>query len=187
MAEQRKIVIVTSLGKVYKGVVDIPNASFRTTDLLNSNSIYWKEPGEKCFENAVLLRDVQLLIGDSAISVKFDKIQVKLAEVIYFYDDLEGITDEKERKRATSMIQKTQEQSQSVDIITTQVGNSFYHLTGTFFGLFKKKSNDKFIPLTEVKLLEIYKKADKWFQCSIDLPHRFVGVSTRHIEALRIR
>lgn len=186
MAEQRRVVIVTSLGKMYRGLVDIPNATFRTTDLLNSSSIFWKDPADKCFENAILFRDVQLVIGGSAISVKFDKIQVKLSEVIYFYDDHEKISDEKEKKRASSMIQKTHEHSQTVDIITKQVSNSFYHLTGTFFGLFKKKSIDKFIPLTDVKLIEIYKKEDKWFQRPIELPHKFIGVSTQYIEALRM-
>jgi len=187
MADQRRVVVVTSLGKMFRGMVDIPNATFRTTDLFNSSSIYWKDPSQKCFENAVLFRDVQMLIGDSAICIKFDRLQVRLEEIIYFYDDQEKITDDREKKRASSMIQKTQEQSQSVDIVTTEVQNSFFHLTGTFFGLFKKKSNDRFIPLTEVKLTEIYRKDDKWFQRAIELPHKFIGVSTRHIEAMRIR
>ena len=187
MTEQRRVVAVTSLGKVYKGMVDIPNATFRTTDLFNSPSIYWTDPDDKCFDNAVLLRDVQLLIGGSAICVKFDMIQLKLSEVIYFYDDQQAITDDKEKMRATSMVQRTEEKSQTVDIITTVVAHSFYHLTGTFFGLFKKKSKDKFIPLTDVKLIEIYKNDGKWFQKTVELPHKFIGVSTRHIEAMRIR
>jgi len=187
MTDQRKVVVVTSLGKMYKGTVDIPNVTFRTTDLFNSPSIYWHDPNDKCFDNAVLLRDVQMLIGGSSICVKFDKIQLKLSEVIYFYDDQQTITDDKEKMRATTMVQKTNEQSQSVDIITTEVLNSFYHLTATFFGLFKKKSNDKFIPLTDVKLIEIYKKGGKWFQKNVELPHKFIGVSTGHIEAMRLR
>lgn len=187
MAEQRRVVVVTSLGKMFKGLVDIPNESFRTTDLFNSSSIYWRDPSDKCFENAVLLRDAQMLISGSAICVKFDKIQLKLSEVIYFYDDQQAITDEKEKMRAATMVQKTKEEAQSVDIITGVVLNSFYHLTGTFFGLFKKKSNDKFIPLTDVKITEIYNKGGKWFQRQVELPYKFIGVSTRHIEAMRIR
>ncbi|GAB4338754.1 MAG: hypothetical protein Kow0089_10970 [Desulfobulbaceae bacterium] len=187
MSDQRKVAVVTSLGKTYRGLVDVPNADFRTTDLFNSANIYWKNPNEKCFENAVLFTDVQLLVGDSTISVRFDRLQIRLSEVIYFYDDRETITDDKEKKRASSMIQKTKEEAQSVDIITAMVANSFYHLTGTFFGLFRKKSNDKFIPLTDVKMIEIYRKGDRWFQRKVDLPHRFIGVGTAHIEALRLR
>lgn len=187
MAEQRSVVVVSSLGKMYKGLVDVPNETYRTTDLFNSASIYWRDSTQKCFENAVLFRDVKMVIGGSAISVKFDQLQIKLSEILYFYDDLEKISDEKEKMRATSMTRKSKEESQSVDIITTEVANSFYHLTGTFFGLFKKKSNDRFIPLTDVKLTEIYHKGDKWFQRQVQLPHKFIGVSTRHIEAMRIR
>ena len=188
MASERKIVLVTSLGKKFVGKVDMPNDTLRTTDLLNSGSIFWKDPSEKCFENAILMHEVQLLIGDSAapVRVKFDKIQVKLAEVILFYDDLESITDAKEKMRAATMVRKTNEEVQTVNIITTEVAGSFYNMTGSFYGLFKKKSNDKFIPLTDVKLTEIYKKEGKWFQREVVLPHRFIGVSTRHIEALRI-
>jgi len=187
MVEQRKVVLVTSLGKKYFGNVDVPNTSLRTTDLFNSGSIYWREPSEKCFENAIQLYDVQLVIDDSPVRVQFEKIQVKLFEIVYFYDDLPSITDEKEKMRATTMVLKTKEQVQTVNIITTPVANSFYNLTGSFFGLFKKKSNDKFIPLTEVKMIEIYNKQEKWFQREIDLPYKFICISTRHIEAVRIR
>ena len=64
--EQRKLVIVTSLGKRYSGKVDLPNASFRTTDLLNSVNVFWKNPNEKCFDNAILMRDVKLFVDDAA-------------------------------------------------------------------------------------------------------------------------
>lgn len=187
MAVQRRVVVVTSLGKVYRGLVDIPSETYRTTDLFNSSTIYWKNPNEKCFDQGFLMREVELTIGGSAIRVKFDKIQIKLSEVIYFYDDQMKITDDKEKIRATSMVQKTREESQTVDIITRQVAFSFYHLSGTFFGLFKKKSNDNFIPLTDVKLIEIYCRGDKWFQKPVDLPHKFIGVSTKYIEAMRMK
>lgn len=187
MVEQRKVVLVTSLGKKYLGKVDIPRSSMRTTDLFNSSSIYWREPGDKCFENAIQLYDVHLVIDDSPVRVRFDKIQVRLSEVVYFYDDQQIITDSKEKMRASTMVQKTKEQVQTVNIITTRVANSFYNLTGSFFGLFKKKSNDKFIPLTEVKIIEIYSKEGKWFQREIDLPFKFICISTNHIEAVRLQ
>jgi hypothetical protein len=84
------------------------------------------------------------------------------------------------------MIQKTQENVKLVTIITRQVLNSFYDISGKFYGLFKKKSNDKFIPLTEAQMVEIYKKQDKWFKREISLPHKFIGVSNLHIESITI-
>lgn len=186
MPDVRKIVVVTSLGKKFVGMVDVPNASLRTTDLLNSGSVYWKDPNDKCFENAILMHEVQLQIEGLGVSVRFDRIQIKLSEIILFYDYQESIADEKEKMRAATMIQKAQEKGQVVNIITTEVADSFYHMTGTFYGLFKKKSNDRFIPLTHVKLIEIYRKEGKWYQKEMELPHKFIGVSTGHIEAVRI-
>jgi hypothetical protein len=186
MAEERKIVVVTSLGKRFTGLVDVPNSTLRTTDLLNSGSIYWKDPSDKCFENAILMHDVYLQIDGLAANIKFDKIQIKISEIILFYDYQESIADDKEKMRAATMVQKTQEKVQVVNILTTEVADSFYNMTGSFYGLFKKKSNDRFIPLTQVKLTEVYKKEGKWYQKEIVLPHKFIGVSTKHIEAVRI-
>jgi hypothetical protein len=186
MADKRKVVIVTSMGKKFSGYIYVPNATLRTTDLLNSPNVYWKDPSEKCFENAIQIHDVQLMVDDSTVCAKFDKIQVKLAEVIYFYDDQATLGDEKEKLRATAMVKKTHESEQHVRIITTEVSNSFYSIKGTFYGLFKKKSNDKFIPITDVSITEIYKKENKWFQKAIELPHNFICISTSHIEATTI-
>lgn len=186
MAEKRRVVIVTSMGKKFNGFVYIPNATLRTTDLLNSPTVYWKDPSEKCFENAIQLHDVQLMVDESTVCAKFDKIQVKLSEVIYFYDDQEIISDEKEKLRASAMVKKTHESAQHVRIITTEVSSSFYSIKGTFYGLFKKKSNDKFIPITDVSITEVYKKDGKWFQRQLDIPHNFICISTAHIEATTI-
>ena len=183
MSGQRKIGIVTSLGKQYNGLIDIPNAALRTTDLFNSSNIYWKDPNEKCFDNAILLRDARIIIDGATVYRKFDKIQVKLPEVFYFYDDFHSIGDAKEKKRAACMIKKTREKAQVVNMITRVVANSFYDITGVFYGLFKKKSNDKFIPLTDVKMLEIYNKQGKWFQREVNLPHKFIGISNLYIES----
>ncbi|MDH3328950.1 MAG: hypothetical protein OEM01_06915 [Desulfobulbaceae bacterium] len=186
MAEKRKVVIVTSMGKRFNGYIYVPNATLRTTDLLNSPNVFWKDPSEKCFDNAIQIHDVQLLVDESTVCAKYDKIQVKLSEVIYFYDDQATISDEKEKMRAESMVQKTHESAQHVRIITTEVSSSFYNIKGTFYGLFKKKSNDKFIPITDVSITEIYKKEGKWFQRPIELPHNFICISTSHIEATTI-
>lgn len=185
-AEQRKIAIVTTLGKKYSGMIDIPNAALRTTDLLNSANIFWKNPNERCYDNAILMYDVSLFIDDLSVYKKFEKIQIKLSEVFYFYDDFQTIGDAMEKIRASTMIKKTQEKVQTVNIISIVVANSFFDITGSFYGLFKKKSKDKFLPLTNASMVEIYRKQDKWFKKEVKLPHKFIGVSNRHIEALNI-
>jgi len=122
------------------------------------------------------------MFGDTALYKKFEKIQIKLSEAFYFYDEFQSIGDEMERKRSSKLIELTQEKIQTVNIITKAVANSFYDIEGTFFGLFKKKSNDKFLPLTDVKMLEIFKRQEKWFKREIILPHKFIGMANSHIE-----
>jgi hypothetical protein len=183
---QRKIVVVTSLGKKYSGLVDIPNPNFRTTDLLNSSNIFWKNPNEKCYDNAIMMYDVRLFIDDNAVYRQFEKIQIKLSEIIYFYDDISDLGDHMEKKRAATMVKQVQEGAQNVNIITKEIANSFYDITGTFFGLFKKKSKDKFVPLTQVTIAEIYKKQDKWTKKINTLPQNFIAVSNQHIESIKI-
>jgi len=183
MVEQRKVVIVTSLGRKYSGLIDIPNAALRTTDLLNSANIFWKDPNEKSFENAILMYDLTLTFDGTAVYKKFDKIQIKLDEILYFYDNFQSIGDETEKKRASTMKEKANERQQTVNIITSVIGNSFYDITGSFYGLFKLKSHSKFLPLTDAKIVEIYKKEDKWFKKEVTLPHRFIGVSNSRIES----
>jgi hypothetical protein len=183
MTEQRKITIGTSLGKKYTGLIDAPSATFRTIDLFNSANIFWKNPNEKCFENAILMYDARLMFGDTALYRKFDKIQIKLPEIFYFYDGFQSMGDEMEKKRTAKLIELTQEKIQTVNIITKVVANSFYDIEGKFFGLFKKKSNDKFLPLTDVKIVEISKKEGKWFKNEIILPHKFIGMANSLIES----
>ena len=75
-ATQRKLAVVTSLGKRYSGLVDVPNSNFRTTDLLNSSFTYWKNPNEKCYDNAILMHDAKLFLDDTSVYRQFDKIQI---------------------------------------------------------------------------------------------------------------
>jgi len=134
---RRQISVVTSLGKKYIGNIDIPSTSMRTTDLLNSSSVFWRNPNDKCFENAILMHDVQLVIDNTALYKKFCKIQLKTSEIIFFYDEHETIGDIQEKARAGSMREKAQEETKTVNIITPVIANSFYDLTGNFYGLFK--------------------------------------------------
>ena len=107
-ATQRKLAIVTSLGKRYSGMIDIPSSNFRTSDLLNSANVFWKNPNEKCYDNAILMYDARLFLDDTAVYRHFDKIQIKLSEIFYFYDEVSILGDEMEKKRASTIIKQSQ-------------------------------------------------------------------------------
>ncbi len=82
------------------------------------------------------------------------------------------------------MLKQTNEDAQTINIITKQVANSFYDITGTFYGLFKNKSKNNFIPLTQANIAEIFRKQDKWVKRNVKLPHDFICVSNDHIESI---
>ncbi|MFO8111535.1 MAG: hypothetical protein R6T92_03405 [Desulfosalsimonadaceae bacterium] len=183
---QRELSIITSMGRRYSGKIDIPSETFRTTDLLNSSNVYWRNPDEKCYENALMMHDVTLYVDDFAVYKRFERIQIKISEVIYFYDELENVGDEGEKKRASFMVKQSNEKPQQVNILTRMAGTSFYDISGTFYGLFRKKSRDKFFPLTQTHIVEIYKKQEKWTRKEIALPHKFIGVNNAFVESVTI-
>lgn len=183
---QRGLNVITSLGRRYSGKIDVPSETFRTTDMLNSSNIYWRNPNEKCYENALMMFDVTLYVEDLIVYKRFEKIQLKISEIIYFYDELENVGDEGEKKRASFMVKQSNESTQQVNILSRTVAASFYDITGEFYGLFKKKSRDKFFPLTQANIIEIYKKEGKWTKKKIDLPHKFIGVNNAHVESVTI-
>lgn len=182
--QRRELVIMTSCGKKYMGSIDIPTTSMRTTDLLNSSAIFWRNPNDKCFDSAILMYDAKLVLDENAVYKRFPKIQIRTSEIIFFYDDLIEAGDVAEKTRAVSMREKSREEMKTVNIITPVIANSFYDISGKFYGLFKKKSHDKFIPLIDASILEIQKNQDKWAKKNIKLAHGFLGISSRYIEAL---
>lgn len=181
---QRRVVLTTSLGKKYIGNIDLPSETFRTTDLFNSSHVFWKNPNMKCYDDTILLHNARLMIDHKTSYKQFDHIQLKLSEIIFFYDDVQEISDESEKKRAHGLKIKVDEKSQTVNIISTPIGTSFYEITGIFFGLFKKKSRDAFVPLTKTEIVEIYKKNDKWTKRKLKLPHDFICISNSHVESI---
>ncbi len=183
---QRKLVLITSLGKKYSGMVDIPNDSFRTTDLFNSKHIYWKNPKIKCHDNAICMNDTRLFVDEKAVYKRFSSMQIKLSEIIYLYDDLEYLGNETEKLRASTMMEKTRENAQRINIITCQVANSFYDIAGIFYGSMRKKSKDAFIPLIQATITEVFKKEEKWFRREVVLPHNFVCISSNYIESMTL-
>jgi len=184
---ERKLTVVTSLGKRYSGLIDIPNPKFRTTDLFNSVYAYWKNPNEKCFDNSIMMHDVRLLLDDTSVYRHYDKIQIRIAEVFFFFDDVPTVSDFTEKKRASSVAKMTHEESQEISIITRQVANSFYEITGKYFGIFRQRAKDKFVSLTQANIIEIYKKQDKWKQKAFATPHQFICVSNDHVESVTIK
>lgn len=85
---QREVILFTP-NKKYTGKIDLKNDGIRTIDQLNSSTIYWKNPAEKSFDDAVLLYDVDISVHGVDKLTSFKKLQVRLSDIMFFTDRLE--------------------------------------------------------------------------------------------------
>ena len=178
----REITLYTP-NKKYTGTIDLQNEGMRTIDLLNSSSIYWREPNEKSFNDSIQLFDVVIEVQGNKKLSRFHKLQLRLSDIIFFSDNLNLTGSLTEIKRAKTLYQKTSEKKSSVKIITRMRGDAFYIVKGVFYGLFKNKSQQRFFPLTNPQVREILRTGSEWQTRNIDVGSHFIGLSTNHIEA----
>ncbi|MBT8328362.1 MAG: hypothetical protein HKP52_06275 [Desulfofustis sp.] len=179
---QREVVLFTP-NKRYTGKIDLKNDGIRTIDQLNSSTIYWKNPAEKSFDDAVLLYDVIVSVHGIDKLTSFKKLQVRLSDIILFTDRLEASGDAAEKQRAQTLSAKAKDELAKAKIITEMRGDSFYFIFGTFHGLFKNKTKQRYFPLTDVKVYEVLRTGSKWDRIEIELGNTFIGLSSNHIES----
>lgn len=179
---QREVVLITP-NKRYTGKIDLQNDDMRTIDQLNSATIYWKDPNEKSFNDAVLLSDVEVSLHGHGKIISFDRLQLRLSDIVFFSDKLSTSGVETEKMRAKTLTEKAQEQASQVRIITEMRGDSFFMVRGTFHGLFKNKTKNRFLPLTGAKIYEVLRTGDNWTRVEVDVGNNFIGLSSGHIES----
>jgi hypothetical protein len=179
---KREIILYTP-NKRYTGTIDLKNDEIRTIDQLNSANVFWKNPNEKSFNDAILLYDVEVFLHGTGKLASFKKLQLRLSDIVFFSDKLKTTGDVSEKIRAQTLSQKSQDDVSKVRILTEMRGDSFYMVIATFHGLFKKKTQHRYMPLTEAKIYEVLRTGDKWQRIEIDIGNDFIGLSSNHIEA----
>lgn len=183
MNQDRRLLTVFTPGKIYTGEVDLPNATLRTTDLLNSSNVYWKNPANKSFGDALLMYNVLLSIDGIDKYQSFDSIQIRQPNIIFFHDGYAELSSSGEKERAGKLTEKAHEGKKTIHLITKARVNSFFEIEGTFHGLFKSKSNQKYIPINDVILHEVIRRHDKWIKRRVSLANNFIGVNSSYIES----
>lgn len=179
---QREVTFYTPFKK-YSGLIDIKSDGMRTLDLLNGSSIYWKDPTEKSFNDSLQMFNVTVELQGGKRLAGLSKLQLRLSEIIFFTDNLTITGDLSERMRAQTLSQKAQEKISSVRLFTKIRGSGFYTVMGSFYGLFKNKSQQRFFPLTDVKVREIIHIGGNWENREVLIENKFLGVSTESIES----
>ena len=181
-AAKRKITVFTP-GKIYAGKIDVPNPLLRTTDLLNSANLFWKDPTKKSFSDSLLMYDVILSIDGIDKYQTFETIQIRQPNIIFFHDGLTKLGNSEEKERAEKLTEKAHEEKKTIHLITKARVNSFFDMKGTFHGLFKSKSNQNYIPISDVVMYEIIRQQDKWVKRRVQLTNNFIGVNSSYIES----
>jgi len=169
--------------KRYTGTIDLKNDTIRTIDQLNSANIFWKNPNEKSFNDAILLYDVEVSLHGTGKLASFNKLQLRLSDILFFSDKLNISGDTAEKIRAHTLSQKAQDTASKVRVLTEMRGDSFFMIIATFHGLFKKKTQHRYLPLTETKIYEVLRTGDKWQRIEINIGNSFIGLSSSHIES----
>lgn len=113
----------------------------------------------------------------------FKKLQIRLSDIIFFSDGLRKTGAVSEKMRAKTLSVKSKDDVAKVRILTEMRGDSFFLIMATFHGLFKNKTKQRYLPLTEAKIYEIMRTGDKWERLEIDVGNDFIGLSSSHIEA----
>ena len=179
---QREVVLFTP-NKKYTGKIDLKNDDIRTIDQLNSATLYWKDPNEKSYDDAILLSDVEVSLHGHGKLISFERLQIRLSDIVFFSDKLKKSGVDTEKKRAKTLSERAQDQVAQARILTEMRGDSFFLVLGTFHGLFKNKTKSRFLPLTQAKIYEVLRTGDKWSRIEVDVGNDFIGLSSEHIES----
>lgn len=179
---QRRVTLHTP-GKMYSGLIDLGSETLRTIDVFNSSSIYWRDPADKSFDDALLLHDANVVLEGGISIGDFKKLQIKLTEVVFFSDNLAFTGNFKEKMRAQTLKGKVNEDSSLVRIITKSRSDSFYYIQGVFHGLFKAKTKQRFIPIAEATVTAVVRAGAKWEKRRVDIHNNFVGINVNYIES----
>jgi hypothetical protein len=183
MIPARRRITVFTPGKIYTGDIDVPNALLRTTDLLNSPNLYWSDPASKSFNDSLLMHDVILSIDGIEKYQTYEEIQIRQPNIIFFHDGFAELGNSGEKERAERLKEKTREEKKTIRLITKARVNSFFDIQGTFHGLFKNKSNQNYIPISDVIMHEVIRQQDKWVKKRVQLANNFIGVNSSYIES----
>lgn len=182
----RRQIILYMPNKIYAGKIDLQKPDMRTLDLLNSSNIYWKNPNERSFTDAIMLYDGSITVQGNRKLTDFAKLQLRLNDIIFFTDDLVVSGSETEKKRAQTLSQRSGEKATGVKLITRMRGAAFYVVQGVFYGLFKSKSQQRFMPIIKPTVHEFLRTGTKWESARIEINNNFLGLSTAHIESCSI-
>lgn len=116
-------------------------------------------------------------------SRKYKEFLFRKNDIFFVYDENQPkniLIDETAVSTSNDLIQK---KTHLFELATKTVGNSYYHIKGTFTGFLKNFEDNDFIQLKNVSITEILKKEDGFLKLKYDKKY-LVSVNTKILESV---
>ncbi len=186
MAEEKRKINIVKPGKHYVGHIAIPSAMFRTLDYFNRPHMMRRIDNQTTLDNYIQIHDVEIAIDGKWPHARLGIANVRVFDIIFFWDELEDSGNESERKRAASYSADSgRAELNRATILTPMYDSQFYEIAGDYFGRFKRALSQNFIALNNATVDQTHLEPDsgQWAKKSISLPHGFVAVNMNYVDS----
>jgi hypothetical protein len=183
--EKRKINIIKQ-GKKYLGELPIPSDKYRTTDFFNRPSILRHRADQGTLDSYIPLYDAEVTIDDNFALKRQNVINIRIIDIIFYWDELENVGTPAEQKKAKAMMDNAgQPELNRINVITPMYGDQFYEISGNFFGYFKRAMTKNFLSLTNATIDHFFKTTEtgKWNKKPIALPYGFAALNMNFVDS----
>jgi hypothetical protein len=190
MSDEKRKINVTKQGKKYLGMISIPSDMYRTTDYFNRPSMMRHRDNQGTLDSFIQLYDADILIGDNIVLKRQDVVNVRVIDIVFYWDEIDNLGMPAEQKRAKAMMEQMgRAELNRVTVTTPMHGSQFYEISGTFYGKFKRAMVKNFLALTNAAVEHFFKSPEsgKWSKRSVSLPHDFVALNMNFVDSYSLK
>jgi hypothetical protein len=186
MADKKRKINIIKQGKKYFGELPIPSDNFRTSDYFNRPSILRHQADKGTLEGYSQLYDAEVTIDDNFALKKKNIVNIRIIDIIFFWDELENVGIPAKQKKAKAMMENAgRSEFNRINLITSMYGDQFYEISGDFFGYFRRVMATNFLSLTNATIDHFFKTIEtgKWNKKPIALPYGFVAFNINFVDS----
>ena len=190
MSEEKRRVNIIKQGKKYLGEILIPSDMYRTTDYFNRPAMMRHRDNKGTLDSYIQLHDVEIIIDDKIVLKRQTVVNIRVIDIIFYWDELDNLGIPVEQKRATAMMENIgRPELNRVNVITPMYGSQFYEISGAFYGKFKRAMLKNFLSLTNATVDHFFKKpeTDKWNKKPIALSYGFIALNMNFVDSYSLK
>jgi len=116
---------------------------------------------------------------------KYKELLLRKDNIFFVYDENQpkSITFEESPEQAPQSGDLIQKKTHHLELVTKNIGNSYYLIKGKFTGFLKHFEDNDFIQLSNVSIIEFLKREDGFIKLKYD-KKSLVSINTRVIETV---